>query len=99
MAYAPKILVFSGSLRKKSFNQKLATLAAEAARKAGAEVTLLNLRDFPMPVYDQDIEEGEGLPANALKLKDIFAAHDGLLIASPEYNSSISAALKNAIDW
>lgn len=99
MAYVPKILAFSGSLRKESFNQKLAKLAAEAARKAGGEVTLFNLRDYPLPVFDQDVEAAEGLPANARKLKELFAAHDGLLISSPEYNSSVTAALKNAIDW
>jgi chromate reductase len=95
----PKILAFSGSLRAESFNQKLATLAAEAARAAGAEVTLVSLRDFRMPLFDQDLEAAEGPPAPATELKALFASHDGLIIASPEYNSMITPALKNAIDW
>ena len=99
MAYVPKILAFAGSTRTDSFNKKLVRIAAEGARKAGAEVTVLDLRDYPLPLYDGDLEQREGLPANARKLKDLFLAHQGLMIASPEYNSSISAVLKNAIDW
>jgi chromate reductase len=95
----PRILAFGGSLRTASFNQKLATLAAEAARTAGAEVTLIALRDFRLPLFDQDLESAEGMPQAAQELKALFASHDGLLIASPEYNGSFSAALKNAIDW
>jgi len=95
----PRILAFGGSLRRDSFNQKLATIAAQGAREAGAEVTLIALRDFPMPVYDGDLEDAGGLPEAAKKLKALFREHHGLLIASPEYNSSISGALKNAIDW
>ena len=95
----PRILAFGGSLRRDSFNQTLATLAAAGAREAGAEVTLIALRDFPLPVFDQDLEDAEGLPAAAKKLKKLFCEHDGLLIASAEYNSSISGMLKNAIDW
>jgi NAD(P)H-dependent FMN reductase len=99
MTHAPRILAFSGSLRRDSFNQKLARIAADAARAAGAMVTLLDLRDVPMPLYSEDLEQSEGLPHGAKKLKELMLAHEGLLIASPEYNSSISAALKNAIDW
>lgn len=95
----PRILAFGGSLRKDSFNQKLAGIAAQGAREAGAEVTLIALRDFPLPLYDEDIESQSGLPEHARRLKELFRAHDGLLIACPEYNSSISGALKNAIDW
>ncbi len=95
----PRILAFAGSLRVGSFNQRLVQIAAEGARRAGAEVTVIALRDFPMPVFDQDLEEAEGMPAKAHELKKLFLAHDGLLIASPEYNSSITGALKNAIDW
>ncbi len=95
----PRILAFGGSLRRESYNQKLATIAAAGAREAGAEVTLISLRDFPMPVFDEDLEAESGMPESAKKLKALFAEHDGLLIASPEYNSSITAALKNAIDW
>ncbi len=95
----PRILVFGGSLRAESYNQKLATIAAAAATAAGAEVTLIALRDYRMPIFDGDLESGEGMPENALKLKSLFAENDGLIIASPEYNSGITAALKNAIDW
>lgn len=95
----PRILAFGGSLRAASYNQKLAALAARGAAEAGAEVTLIQLRDFPMPLYDQDLEDASGMPEAAARLKQLFAEHDGLIIASPEYNSGISAALKNAIDW
>ena len=94
-----KVLVFAGSTRKDSFNKKLAKNAAEMARAAGAEVTYLDLRDIPMPMYDGDLEASEGIPPNGRRLKDLMLAHDAFLIASPEYNSSISAVLKNAIDW
>ncbi len=96
---APRILAFGGSLRKDSFNHKLVKIAADAARDAGADVTLIRLSDYPMPIYDGDDEDRDGLPENATKLKALFKQSDGLLISSPEYNSSISAALKNAIDW
>lgn len=93
-----RVLAFSGSLRIDSLNRKLVRIAAEAAEKAGGEVTLIHLRDYPLPVFDQEIE-ASGTPENAKRLKDLFLNHDGLLIASPEYNSSVTAALKNAIDW
>lgn len=95
----PKILAFAGSLRKDSYNKKLVHLAALGAKEAGAEVTVIDLKDYPLPVYDQDLEEREGLPANALKLKELLWANDGFLISCPEYNSSMSGALKNMIDW
>jgi len=99
MSRAAKILAFAGSARTGSFNKKLAAIAADGAREAGAEVTLIDLRDYEMPLYDGDLEESDGLPENALKLRGVFAQHDGLLIATPEYNSSISPLLKNTIDW
>jgi len=99
MGQKPKILAFAGSLRTESFNKKLIKLAAKGAEKAGAEVTCIDLRDFPLPIFDQDLEAKEGLPKNAVKLKELFLAHGGLLISSPEYNSSISGVLKNTIDW
>lgn len=95
----PKILAFAGSTRTDSFNKKLIKIAAEGARKAGAEVTLIDLRDFPMPLYDGDLEAKEGLPANAKKFKELMKSHHGFLIASPEYNSSITGVLKNTLDW
>jgi len=99
MPYTPKILAFAGSTRKDSFNKRLVKLASDAARAAGGEVTIIDLRDFPMPLYDGDLETEQGVPENAKKLKALFLAHDGFLISSPEYNSSISGVLKNTIDW
>lgn len=99
MTNAPKILAFAGSAREASYNKKLVKIAAEGAKAAGAEVTYLDLRDLPMPIYDEDLEAKEGIPENARKFKELLMAHQGLLIASPEYNSSITALLKNVIDW
>jgi chromate reductase, NAD(P)H dehydrogenase (quinone) len=99
MKTVTRILAFAGSTRTESFNKKLVKVAADGARRAGAEVTLIDLRDFALPLYDGDLEDSQGLPETAKKLKQIFLAHDGLLIAAPEYNSSISGVLKNTIDW
>ena len=95
----PTILAFAGSTRTESYNKRLIKIAVAGAEAAGAEVTLIDLRDFPLPLYDGDLEARDGLPANARKLKDIFLSHRGLLISAPEYNSSITAVLKNTIDW
>jgi chromate reductase len=95
----PKILAFAGSTRTDSFNKKLIKIAVEGARAAGAEVTLVDLRDFPMPLYDGDLEEAGGIPEQGKRLKKLFLEHDGLMISSPEYNSSIPGVLKNALDW
>ena len=94
-----RILVFAGSARRDSLNKKLARAAADAARAAGGEVTFVDLDDYPMPVYHGDLEAAEGMPENARKLRALFLAHDALLIASPENNQSITALLKNVIDW
>lgn len=94
-----KILAFAGSLRRESYNKKLVAIAADGARETGAHVTLFDLRDYPLPIFDEDLESSSGLPPEARALKDLFLAHHGLLISSPEYNSSITAAFKNAIDW
>lgn len=99
MAYVPKILAFAGSTRKESFNKKLVKIAADAARAAGADVTYLDLKDIPMPLYDGDLETEKGIPENGMKFKTMLLAHDGFLISAPEYNSSISGVLKNVIDW
>jgi NAD(P)H-dependent FMN reductase len=96
---APRILAFAGSLRRESFNKKLVPIAARAARDAGAEVTQFDLKDFPLPLFDQDLEAGQGMPEDGAKLRRLFTDHDGLLVASPEYNSSVTAVLKNVIDW
>ena len=99
MSYLPRILAFAGSTRTDSFNKKLVNIAAEGARSVGAELSLIDLREFPMPLFDQDDEANSGLPANAERLRDAVLVHDGILLASPEYNGSVSAVLKNAIDW
>ncbi|PHJ54982.1 NADPH-dependent FMN reductase [Nostoc linckia z18] len=99
MTFTPKILAFAGSTRIDSYNKKLVKIAAAGAKAAGAEVTDLDLRDLPLPLYDEDLEAQEGMPANARTLKDLMISHQGFLIASPEYNSSLTAVLKNAIDW
>ncbi|MEG5058180.1 NAD(P)H-dependent oxidoreductase [Microcoleus sp. A2-C5] len=98
MINRPKILAFAGSTREASYNKLLVKVAAAGARAAGAEVTYVDLRDLPLPIFDEDLE-AKGIPENARKLKELMVAHDGFLIASPEYNSSITAVLKNAIDW
>jgi chromate reductase len=94
-----RILVFAGSLRGGSFNKQLAAAAAEMAASAGAEVTIIDLRDYPLPLFDEDLEAESGMPQHAASLKKLFLEHNALIISSPEYNSSVSAALKNAIDW
>jgi NAD(P)H-dependent FMN reductase len=99
MTNTPKILAFAGSTREASYNKKLVKIAAEGARAAGAEVTYVDLRDLPMPLFDEDLEAKEGLPENVLKFKELMMAHQGFLITSPEYNGSITPLLKNAIDW
>jgi chromate reductase, NAD(P)H dehydrogenase (quinone) len=95
----PKIVAFAGSLRAGSLNKKLLAIAADAARKVGADVTVVDLRELALPIFDQDLEDASGLPEGAKRFKALLRASDGFLIASPEYNSSITAALKNAIDW
>ena len=99
MTDTPRILAFAGSTRTDSFNKKLVKIAAQGARAAGAETTFVDLRDLPMPLFDEDLEANDGTPDTVRQFKALLLAHDGLLIASPEYNSSLTAVLKNAIDW
>lgn len=94
-----RILAFSGSARRESLNKKLLRVAVEAVREAGGEVTVVDLDEYPMPVYHGDLEAAEGMPPNAMRLRELFLAHDALLIASPENNGSVSALLKNTLDW
>jgi chromate reductase, NAD(P)H dehydrogenase (quinone) len=94
-----RILAFSASVRRGSYNTRLVTAAANGAREAGAEVTLLNLKDYPLPIYDADDEAANGLPENVLKLKQLFHEHDGYMIASPEYNGGFPGLLKNLTEW
>lgn len=95
----PKILAFAASARRDSFNKMLIRIAAEGARRAGAEVTLIDLRNYDMPLYDGDLEADSGIPPKAMELRRLLLEHQGLLLASPEYNGSFSPLFKNAIDW
>ena len=96
---AARVLVFAGSTRTQSLNKKLAAVAARAAEEAGAQVTRIDLSDFPMPIYDGDLEAEAGVPEHGRRLKRLLLDHDALLISAPEYNGSLSGVLKNAIDW
>lgn len=95
----PRVLVFAGSAREGSFNRRLARAAAHAVDAAGGSATLVELRDFALPLYDADLEARDGLPEGAKRLKQLFREHRGLLLACPEYNSSVTPLLKNALDW
>ena len=99
MTYMPTILALAGSARRGSFNHALVSAAAVGARNEGAVVTLLDMNDYQLPLFNQDVESAEGLPENARRLKRLFVEHDGLLISSPEYNGGITPLLKNTIDW
>ena len=99
MTTNPAILVFAGSARRESLNKKLARTAADSARTTGAEVTLLDLRDYPIPLYDGDLEAESGVPENARALRRLMAIHHGLIVVSPEYNGFITPLLKNTLDW
>ena len=96
---SPRILAFAGSARSASFNRRLLRVAVRGAEANGVACTVVELRDYPLPIYDADGEARDGLPENAAKLRELFASHQGLLIASPEYNSSIAPLLKNTVDW
>ena len=94
-----KVLAFAGSLREHALSKRVVKTAIRGAESAGADVTYVDLRDYPMPIYNLDDHETKGFAEHALKLQGLFTQHDGFLIATPEYNGSLSAALKNAIDW
>jgi chromate reductase, NAD(P)H dehydrogenase (quinone) len=94
-----RILVFAGSIRAGSYNAKLAAVAATELARLDVDVTHISLADYPMPIYDGDLEASSGPPENALKLKRLFCVHQGIFIAGPEYNAGITPLLKNTIDW
>ena len=96
---ALKILVIPGSLRTGSLNAKLAAAAAQEFVRAGVEVTRISLGDFPLPIYDGDLQSKSGVPKHAINLKRMMSAHHGVLIVTPEYNSSVPPLVKNTIDW
>ncbi len=99
LSAGPKVLALSGSTRAASYNKQLVQEAGSIARRGGATVTFVDLKDYPIPLYDGDLEEKSGIPEKARKLKKMIQESDGILISTPEYNGSISAVLKNAIDW
>src|SRR6202051_3266044 len=96
---ALKILVIPGSLRTGSLNARLAATAAYEFVQQGAEVTRISLADFPLPIYDGDLQGKSGVPKHAVNLKRMMSAHHGVLIVTPEYNSSVPPLVKNIIDW
>src|ERR1700688_2434045 len=96
---ALKILVIPGSLRSGSLNARLAAVAAYELAQLGAEVSRISLADFPLPIYDGDLQSKSGVPKNAVNLKRMMSAHHGVLIVTPEYNSSVPPLVKNTIDW
>lgn len=95
----PRLLFLAGSAREKSWNKKLAHLGWQVAEANGITATFVDLKDYDMPIYNGDLEANDGPPENARKLKAVMQAHSGIFIASPEYNASFSALLKNTIDW
>ncbi len=99
MSDKARILAFAGSTRRESWNKKLIRVAVKGAKSAGAEVTLVDLADYPMPLYDGDLEKENGIPEYGVKFKQLMKEHHGFLLSCPEYNSSISGVLKNTIDW
>jgi chromate reductase len=99
MAVIPKILVFAGSVRSGAYSGRTADVAQKELAVQGAEVTRISLADYPLPILDEDLEKEKGVPENAQKLARLIIVHDGLLIATPEYNGSIPPLLKNTIDW
>ncbi len=99
MTEKARILAFAGSTRRDSWNKKLIRIAVQAAQTTGADVSLVDLADYPMPLFDGDLEDEKGIPENGMKFKQMMNEHDGFLISCPEYNSSITGVLKNTIDW
>ncbi len=95
----PKILVFPGSNRAGSINARLAGVITKELALQGAEVTRISLLDYPLPMFDEDLESEKGIPDNVMKLARLFATHQGVVIVTPEYNSSLPPLLKNTLDW
>ena len=99
MIVVPRILLFAGSIRTGAFSGKVADAAQKELASQGADVTRISLSDYPLPIMDQDLERERGIPESALKLARQFAAHDAVLVCTPEHNGSMPALLKNTIDW
>lgn len=99
MPITPRILIFAGSARSGAYSGKTADAGQKALALQGAEVTRISLGDYPLPIFDQDMEKHDGIPESAMKLARLIDRHDGLLVATPEYNGSLPPLLKNSIDW
>jgi chromate reductase len=99
MPHSTKLLFMAGSAREGSINKKLARLGAEIAAANGIGATFADLGDYPLPLYDGDLESRDGVPDNARKLRALMLVHTGIFIACPEYNAGITPLLKNTIDW
>lgn len=99
MSKTIRVLALTGSTRSESFNKKLIRAATDIGKAAGHSFSNIDLRDYPLPLYDEDVESAEGLPPKALEIKKLIAEHDAVLVSSPEYNASLSGVLKNTIDW
>ncbi len=99
MPHSVRLLFFAGSARQASVNKRLARLAHDVAEANGIAATFADLGDYPMPIYDGDVEAGQGPPDNARKLKALMEVHHGIFIAAPEYNASVTPLLKNTLDW
>lgn len=95
----PRILALAGSTRRNSYNRSLVRVAAQGAERAGAQVTGVDLAEYPMPLFNEDHERAEGMPESVGALRKLLLDHQGILLASPEYNGSLTAVLKNALDW
>ncbi len=99
MSITPRILAFAGSARRGSFNRKFLAVAIQEVEATGGSVTLVDLNEYELPLYHGDLEDADGILANAVKLIELVQSHAGLLLASPEYNSQLTPLLKNTIDW
>jgi chromate reductase, NAD(P)H dehydrogenase (quinone) len=99
MPTSTKLLFLAGSARAASLNMQLAKLAVSIATANGIQATFADLGDYPLPLYDGDLESKDGVPDNAVKLKALMLIHRGVFIAAPEYNASITPLLKNTLDW
>jgi chromate reductase len=94
-----RLLFFAGSTREGSYNKKLARLGQHIAKANGIEAVFVDLRDYPLPIYNGDLEANEGPPQKAREFKALLGEYQGVFIASPEYNSSVTPLLKNTLDW
>ncbi|MDT8449575.1 MAG: NAD(P)H-dependent oxidoreductase [Wenzhouxiangellaceae bacterium] len=95
----PKVLAFAGSTRRASFNRRLLAVAVPMLGGAGADVRHFELADYPMPLFNEDIEAELGQHENATRVRRMMLEADAFMLACPEYNSSITPLMKNVIDW